>query len=456
MTSPTPHVVIRLGSHAEKEYIVKLDRFLDGIIVGANLFEATPGATASLLLKVGARRTRLYVDPMTYAFGAYFDPKIGQIQKDLDWIKSDQTRTQNGIKTTIRDFKRSYRALSQELGAPLTSAVVNSEAVSPNELQDPNVRNSFCLSVVQYQLNRMNEELERDEELRDHIEDAPRPAAVFAPYFYIEPSNSSDWLDANLSMMETTAIFDLDVPVHGILCADSSHLTDESTMRRLRNELPKTGISGIWLWFSGFYEDGAEEISLKSYKMLVEALSKRLEVHAMHGGLFSLLLGKLGMTGISHGVGYGEQKNVIPVIGQSIPMVRYYLPPLARRLGVPDIERAFDAMAIKTPEDFHTRICNCAVCKGIVSNTLDEFSSFGDMHFSRPTASRPAQTPIAAKRCRFHFLLARLRERDEIRSKNLTTLLARLRNADRTWGSQPSLRPHAGHLEKWLRVLEST
>ena len=130
MFCPPPHVVIRLGSHAEKEYVIKLDRFLDGIIVGANLFEATPGATASLLLRLGSRNTHLYVDPMTYAFGAYLDPSIGNIRTDLDWIKSDQIRKLKGAKTTIRDIKRSYRRLSENLGAPLTSAVSRCEAVS--------------------------------------------------------------------------------------------------------------------------------------------------------------------------------------------------------------------------------------------------------------------------------------------------------------------------------------
>ena len=229
----------------------------------------------------------------------------------------------------------------------------------------------------------MNTELERDEELREHIGDAPRPAAVFAPYFYIEPSNTASWLDSNLGLMSTAAALNLDVPVHGILCADFQHLKDEDTLRRFRTELPDTGISGVWLWFSGFYEDGADEGPLSAYKDLVEGLSRKLEVHAMHGGLFSLMLSKFGMTGVSHGMGYGEQKNVVPVIGQSIPMVRYYLPPLARRLGVPDIERAFGALGVKTPSDFHSRICNCAVCRGIVATTIDEFSSFGDMYFSR-------------------------------------------------------------------------
>ena len=455
MPSPTPHVVIRLGSHAEKEYVVKLARFLDGLMVGANLFEATPGATASLLLTIGAKDTNLYVDPMTYAYGAYVDPAIGHVRGDLDWIKSDQIKKDTkGRKLLVRDFKRSYRVLAKRLGVPLVNAVRDSVAVKPRAFRDEDVRYSLCTLVARYQLNRMTEELQEDSELKDYLDAAPRPAAVFAPYFYVEPNHSTDWLEANLSLMRTTATLKLEVPVHGVLCADLSHLADETTMGRLRNELPDTGISGIWLWFSRFFEDSADLDVLKSYRRLVEKLAERLEVHAMHGGLFSLLLSKYGMSGVSHGIGYGEQKNVVPVIGQSIPMVRYYLPPLARRLGVPAIERAFDALGVRNPSDFHKKICDCAVCKGIVSTSLDEFSSFGDMYFSRPTAARPAQTPAAAKRCRFHFLLARLRERDDIRKMELPALLARIQHAYETWGVQPSLQGSSHHMRQWWKALK--
>lgn len=455
MLSPTPRIVIRLGSHAEKEYVVKLDRFLDGLIVGANLFEATPGATASLLLRVGAKNTRLYVDPMTYAYGAYVDPAIGSIREDLDWIKSEQSRKDSsGRKISVRDFKRSYRNLSERLGDPFVQAVRNSKAVTPSDFFDEKIRATLCKNVVQYQIDRMTKELEKDEELKDYLDDVPQPAAVFAPYFYVEPSSTTDWLNTNLDLMRTTAMLDPDIPVHGVLCADANHLKDAALLDRLAKDLPETGIVGIWLWFSEFFEETADENTLTAYRNLVATLAERLEVHAMHGGLFSLLLSEYGMTGVSHGIGYGEQKNVVPVIGQSIPMVRYYLPSLARRLAIPTIERAFSALEIKTPTDFHERVCGCAVCKGIVSASLDEFSSFGDMYFSRPTATRQAQTPAAAKRCRFHFLLARIRERDDIRDTEFKVLLSRLRDAKQTWGTQPSLRNESDHLEKWLNVLD--
>ncbi len=218
--------------------------------------------------------------------------------------------------------------------------------------------------------------------------------------------------------------------------------------------MPATGITGVWLWFSGFFEDSATRSILEGYRDLVAALSENLEVHAMHGGFLSLALASYGMRGVSHGVGYGEQKDVVPVIGQSTPTVRYYLPALARRLGVPQVERAFDALGIKTPDDFHKKVCGCAVCKGVVVNSLAEFSAFGDMQFSRPSSKRLAQTPAAAKRCRFHFLLSRIRERDNVRTMSPKQIAQQLTAAEKTWGNQPSLENESKHLPTWAKILD--
>jgi hypothetical protein len=455
MSPEPPEVIIRVGSHAEKEYVLKLKDYLDGLIVGANLFEAAPGATASLLLAAGAKTAKLYIDPMTYAFGEYIDPDTGKVRNDLDWIKSDQIpkgqpgkKRASREKTTIREFKRSYRALAETIGWPLNEAVQKSAAVTPDLVRQAARIKIFSGSVVDYQLRRLQREFEEDEELKDFIDDMPKPAAVFAPYFYVEPTNTDAWLDVNLRLMQATAALGAAVPIHGVLCADVRHLADAGVRQRLLEAVPQTGVSGVWLWFSGFFEESASREVLTAYRGLVEGLATRIEVRAMHGGFFGLTLSKFGMRGVSHGIGYGEQKDVVPVIGQSTPTVRYYLPPIARRLGVPEIERAFD-------DDFHKKVCGCAVCKGVISTSLDQFASFGDMHFSRPTAQRLAQTPAAAKRCRFHFLLSRLGERDWVRKLSVKELATRLEQGAGTWGVQPTLKSSTAHLMRWVSVLLS-
>ena len=119
MPATDPNVIIRMGSHAEKEYLDKTLRFFDGLILGAEPSGGSPGATASLLVKFGGKKANLpfFIDPMTYAFGAYVD-ETGKVRADLDWIKSEQKR--NG--RVVRDFKRSYRSLADALGPMFSGA----------------------------------------------------------------------------------------------------------------------------------------------------------------------------------------------------------------------------------------------------------------------------------------------------------------------------------------------
>jgi len=131
-------VIIRVGSHAEKEYVLKLKDYLDGLIVRRQpLRRPHPALRASLLLAAGAKTAKLYIDPMTYAFGEYIDPDTGKVRNDLDWIKSDQIpkgqpgRSEQVGKDNYQRIQRSYRALAETIGWPLNEAVQKSAAVTP-------------------------------------------------------------------------------------------------------------------------------------------------------------------------------------------------------------------------------------------------------------------------------------------------------------------------------------
>ena len=51
-----PSVVLRLGSHAEKDYFFKKIELWDGLMVGENLVEAAPVATSSMVFKFAGRK----------------------------------------------------------------------------------------------------------------------------------------------------------------------------------------------------------------------------------------------------------------------------------------------------------------------------------------------------------------------------------------------------------------
>ncbi len=465
MTVQPPKVVLRIGSHAEKEYFEQLARFLDGLMVGGNLLEITPAATFSLVYAIGKKRGAtlpFYLDPMTYCFGPYIDPTTGRKRIDLNALKSK--RKDRKTKKEIFAVKDSYTALASKLGPHFEGAVKHGAAVDISVVT-PDQRDKMCQGVVDYQIRRMGEiraEIEVDDEDMQALSAVDKPAVVFAPYFFIHESWAAAGLDAAIDLARRTAALKPAVPVHAVVCANLAVLRSAAHVQYLINQLPATGVSGVWLWFDGFNELEAPLDELVNFRKIVKGLGGTMEVYNLHGGYYSLLLAHDGLAGISHGVGYGEQKPVAQVIGAAAPTVRYYLPPISKRVGVPDVQRCLPDVGITTAAEFFTQVCDCQICKGVIGSDLARFAAFGEMHRASATAQRDSQTPAAAKMCRFHFLLNRLQEPKAV---------AKLTSADRAkhvtadakpWRDCYPLRQHLGptgergYIELWAEALDTS
>jgi hypothetical protein len=463
MSITSPRVILRLGSHSEKEYFEKLITYFDGYIVASNLLENTPGATASLVHKFSSQNKAIpyYIDPMTYIFGCYNDPSTNSLRKDLDWIKSDQKKA----KKIVRDFKSSYRKVGEKFGGLFAKAVEDAvkkdSALMPDHFSDSHIEDA-CKKIIDYQKNCISKSLQNSlssNEWEIFKEEISLPSAIFAPYFYIEPNyQPKKWLKLNMNFIKCTVDISKEIPVHAILCFDSSALLDNNFISELITEVKSSHVQGVWLWISKLNEDNASDSKLEdkllSLRKIVEQLRDSIEVYNMHGGFFSLALSKFGMSGISHGIGYGEQKDVVPVIGQATPIVRYYLPALHRRLGVTEIERCFRGLEIETPEDFYNKICNCAICKGIIKDGVDQFAKFGEMNPIKSGSTKSGQTPTAAKLCRFHFLLCRIKERNEMKTLQIEQLLKLLDEANKHWSGFDHIHKYHAHISLWASVLK--
>jgi len=464
MTTPPPKVVLRIGSHAEKAYFQKLAQSLDGLMFGGNLLEITPAATCSLIFALKNKRDPkalpFYLDPMTYCFGPYIDPGTGRKRSDLEALKSERLE-KRGSKKKIKAVKKSYMALADKLG-PAFRAAVNDDGLVCTAIDasaiEPADRDKLCQGVVDYQLKRIEEILSEDDLMRKFVGEG-EPAAVFAPYFFVH----NDWVDEGLKtaidLATRTAALNPVVPVHAVVCASDSILSNAAHMKYLIDELPKTKVAGVWLWFDGFDELDAPLDRLVAFRSITRGLSGKMEVYNLHGGYFSLLLWHDGLTGISHGVGYGERKPVAQVIGAVAPTVRYYLPGISKRVGVPDIQRCFQDVGIATPADFFAKVCDCQICKGVVGNDLARFASFGDMHRGKATAQRDSQTPSAAKMCRFHFLISRFKERATVAELNAADRSQHVTDKAGPWRDCYPLRQYLhqqgtrGYIERWAKAL---
>lgn len=440
---------LRYGSHAEKEYYLKALSLFDGIMVGANLLEATPAATISLLVQLCGTKSKcsFFIDPMTYAFGEYIDPESKDIRKDLDWIKSEQK-----IKgqQPIRQLKRSYRKLAESLGASFACVYNNGKSKAVDQFKDIS---SLCNGVIEYQKNRFNELIGKDDELNQFIDSLPKPKGLLSPYFFIHEGNKKSLFEVTCQMAQYCADSNLNDEVYSVLCIDKPLLNDP-LFDVCIEKLITLKIKGLWLWISRFQEENEQDQLLEKYLSVANKVSKSgKQIFNMHGGYFSLLATHKGLTGMSHGVGYGEQKDVMPVVGKGIPTVRYYLPPVYKRTGIPEIQRSFSAIEVKSVEDFISKICDCAICRGILKKDLDAFKEFGEIHYSSEDAKRQAQTPAAAKKCRYHFLLTRAKELKRVREVTLDTLIEDIDNAYASWSRSKVMEGSLEHIERWKRAL---
>lgn len=464
MSITPPKIILRLGSHAEKDYFEKLAKSLDGIMFGANLIEITPAATCSLIFSLRTKRggspLPFYLDPMTYCFGAYIDPDTGRKRSDLEALKSERVE-KRGSKNKIKSVKESYSSLADRLGPAFKQAVNGGQtcrAMDPSEIPASS-RDAFCKGVVEYQLHRVHEILNEDELMKAAFGDDGTPAAIFAPYFFIHDLWAVDGLKAAMDLAARTVALRPGVPVHAVVCASQTILGNAAHVKFLIDELPKTKAAGVWLWFEGFDEFKAPPDRLVALRNIVRGLNGRMDVFNLHGGYYSLLLSHDGLTGISHGVGYGEQKPVAQVIGAAAPTVRYYLPPISKRIGVPDVQRCFEAVGIKTAADFFSKVCDCQICKGVIGTNVARFAGFGEMHRANIESKKDTQTPAAAKMCRFHFLINRFKERMIVAKLNAGDRSQHIADKAAPWRDCYPLRPHLnqpgtdGYLEFWAEAL---
>lgn len=464
MSIAPPKVVLRIGSHAEKVYFEKLAKSLDGFMFGGNLMEITPAATCSLIFalknKRGGTALPFYLDPITYCFGPYIDPRTGRKRSDLEALKSERFE-KRGSKKKIKGVKKSYMALADKLGPAFRAAVNDGRTCTAIDASviKPADRNKLCQGVVDYQLKRIEEVLSEDDLMKTEFGGDGKPAAVFAPYFFVHDKWVEEGLKTAIDLATRTAELKPAVPVHAVVCVSSSILSNAAHTKYLIDELPKTKVAGVWLWFDGFDELDAPLDRLKAFRSIVRGLKGKMEVYNLHGGYFSLLLAHDGLNGISHGVGYGERKPVAQVIGAVAPTVRYYLPPISKRIGVPDIQACYSDVGIATPADFFAKVCDCQICKGVVGTDLARFAAFGEMHRANPTAQRDSQTPSAAKMCRFHFLINRFKERASVANLNAADRPQHITGQANPWRDCRPLRQYLGqqgtkgYLELWAEAL---
>lgn len=187
------------------------------------------------------------------------------------------------------------------------------------------------------------------------------PSAILPPYTMVSHRDDG-WADVSERLWESSVDYarsiNLKIPLKRVVAATSAPLWAELDT--------KLAASDIIAWISNLDEfrpsSGTE---LEAYgHSIFEASQQGKSVFALYGGFFSVLLARLGLTGSSHGIGYGEHRDFVELPTSGAPPARYYSSRLHRYIPV-------DVAQILWTQFPQLVDCSCGDCFGRAPAALD-------------------------------------------------------------------------------------
>jgi hypothetical protein len=424
---------IRLGTHAEKEYLTKAKPLFDGLALNANLVEATRSALAVFAITLGKQ---FVVDPVTYAFA--LDPVL--------------LRSTSKKPSPQRPVRATFKALADQYMLP-SKDHLGKRPLTPKEFDETTLA-TFVDHVLKYQTTRLASALAENADFLTSEVTASgtvlSPALPMAPYFVDD--FSGEWRKTNMDCLRIA--HELGGPVQGMVAFDN-RLATPASLWQLVSEYLQSPLKQFWIWPTDLDEHYTPEPSLKGYADAVARLSGEKTVIAAYGGFFAILLYFRGLAGVCHGVGYGDKRNLEPVLGGGIPPARFYLRAIRDTIAIGDLPVVAAGL---TDDDFRKLVCSCQICAGLlerggVANLLAELTA---TEFRQSPARGVVEVPTGRvyRLTRNHFLLNRHTEIREVTTAASFQQLAESILNQAQWAAHRLSLTSTRHINNWLKAAD--
>ncbi|MCL2410114.1 MAG: hypothetical protein FWC97_00585 [Treponema sp.] len=427
--------IIRYGTVAEKIHLERTINTYDYLIINGNSAAFVSRAIAQFVVEkfFTQKEKRFIIDPITYAF-----------QQNIDLLKN---------KTKIGDvvLKKSIKKLIENYGEPATK-ILDDNPIRPADFSDTLLMDEFCFKVLDFQYSIINKYI-NNEELNKYLEYASElsleqfhPKLLIAPYFYLNHNDPdfNNWLDRNIQFLNLSIKHSKNsfsnLPVFGQIVINKNILLNEEYVLRIIEAYNNCDCSGINIWVDGLDEHEDNQKILTGFINFLSKI-KRKEIYNMYGGFFSILLTHKSLkllSGVSHGMEYGENREVYPV-GGGIPVSKYYYYPLHQRK---DFSKAYfllrhEGILDETLDDlgntnrYYSEICECPKCKNIMGESMSNFAKFESTEYYEvrnkySVSRRKKPTAETKENCLHHYLLCKKIEFDTVRTKNVEEIIAML------------------------------
>ncbi|MCL6591890.1 MAG: hypothetical protein K6U80_18310 [Firmicutes bacterium] len=415
--------MLRYGTIAEQKFVEAVrDRF-DILLINGNMLAFAANAMARIVAENNGRIDYL-VDPLTHGF-----------QHDLELLKG-----------TTGELKVSIRKMLDTYGDFIRKKILSGQVITPGDFDNHATEvKDFVRKVIGFQRDYVQETAEGKDYYK-YLQYAGvplKPVWLVIPYFCMNAKTYKNWLGINRQLIDIARQEFPNKDLAAELVIEKDLLEDEEILiDKIADNYIKSGITRVMLWIDNFSAFESSKKLLENYVALIKKLTgERIEVYNLYGDYFSVLLCHPdlngGLKGVCHGLGYGEERAVIPV-GGGIPINKYYYPPLHERLSFREVSMLLNLKGYidpggspGNPEKYYQEICNCPTCKEVIKNDMNNFFRFGE---AKPVIIkgrygdiiRQFPTQDAKSLCISHFLDAKLNEWEEISNIPLDKLLQQL------------------------------
>jgi hypothetical protein len=431
--------LLRLGVHSEQQYFINHKDKYDMVFLTANLAHYSSSGTASLMVGKLADKS-FVIDPNTHVFGHM-----------TKYIKTTAPGEQPKVKASLQ-------GLGEEYGEPIVKALRGDRPVKAADFANDALKRDFTKRVLLFQTEGLIKALAPTDSkyIDSNIEQILQPNFLVAPYFFLDSKNYKEWLDVNAQLFAASVGHHPGKALYAEIVVDWRIVEKPDQLSEIISSYKQlAGCDGYLIWISNASEHTAGTATLTGLRRLVRELSSEGKpVINLYGGYFSLLLSHFGMSGVTHGPGYGEDRDVIPV-GGGLPASKFYLTPIHQRLLTREVEFMVTSKVWENAEDFFARVCSGATCRSVINgNLLDNFNRFGReiVKFSKRGSEYSYPTPDARLITTNHYLEAKDDEFRSVGENSLQDLIRQLENAEKVYAeSAPS--SSLGCLESWRLAL---
>lgn len=295
-------VNLRFGMHKEIEVIHTAKQLVDGLIIPSHILAYQLASTASFVCSLPTHGYA--IDPMTWILQSprYAHEKKGELRPSV---------------------ARWCDALHPLLTKILTSGKRDAP-VAPKEM--PNLK-ELCQGNYRFQTQTVDIGLV-DPRAKKYLKRygtalARKPRCVIPPYFLFEQVGDA-WYEISLECARLTKAGAQDVPVAPLILCKAAALNPDSIGKIAKDYAQ---FESALLWVESFQQSRAQPEETKAVRALVRALAKdRRPVETLYGGYLMMLMEADGLSAVSHGILYSQDKSAEAVPGAGGVPDRYYIP----------------------------------------------------------------------------------------------------------------------------------